>query len=131
MSQDKIFRMKMTYDEYQYHLKHGHLIPSGLLIYTMFACYYGLTCFGGFAQGEYLSRIQEAFKKIAGESENLSTQSSILNEDMVFLFQDDGEVSTAVDIYSMADKKFNSIASENIKIKDSIYKMGYEISRCF
>lgn len=121
----------MILEEYQYHLKQGHLIPSGLLIYTMFACYYGLTCFGGFAQGEYLPRIQEAFIKIAGESENLSAQSSILNEDMVFLFQKNGEISTALDLSIGDDKKSYNIATENVQIKDSIYKMQYEIRRCF
>lgn len=50
VSQDGVFRIKMEQKEYIYHLKNHHLIPSGLLVYTMLACYYGITCFGGFAQ---------------------------------------------------------------------------------
>lgn len=45
MSQDKSFHMKMTPEAYLYHLTQGHLIPSGLIVYSMFACYYGVTCF--------------------------------------------------------------------------------------
>jgi hypothetical protein len=46
VSTDKCFRMKMTQEAYKYHFEQNHLIPSGLLVYTMFACYYGVTCFG-------------------------------------------------------------------------------------
>ena len=97
----------------------------------MFACYYGVTCFGGFAQGEYLFRIQEAFTKTMSESENVSTQPSILNEDLVFLFEKNGEISTALDVYILDKKKSYISASRSLLIRDSIYKMQYEICRCF
>ncbi len=74
VSMDKSFRIKMISEEYIYHLQHRHLIPSGLLVYSILACYYGVTCFGGFAQGEYLPKIQQAFETINTSQENLSTQ---------------------------------------------------------
>lgn len=40
VSTDHSFRMQINSDEYIYHLTHGHLIPSGLLVYSIFSCYY-------------------------------------------------------------------------------------------
>jgi hypothetical protein len=131
VSQDKSFRIQMISEVYRYHLEQRHLVPSGLLVYTLLACYYGLTCFGGFAQGEYLPRIQKAFKKIAGESENLSTQSSLLNEDMVFLFQNNGEISTALDLSVHERDSSYSLLSQKVSLRESVYKMEHEINRCF
>ncbi len=45
VSQEGIFRIKMDSKEFTYHLTHHHLIPSGLLVYSLLACYYGITCF--------------------------------------------------------------------------------------
>jgi|GEM_PF-1141809 len=59
-----VFRIKMQHEEILYHLNQHHLIPSGLLIYTTLSCYYGVTCLGGFAQGNYLSKIQEAYSML-------------------------------------------------------------------
>jgi len=97
----------------------------------MFACYYGVTCFGGFAQGEYLFRIQEAFAKTIGESENISTQPSILNEDMVFIFQKNGEITTALDLFLQTKNSLNVSLTRNLSLTASLDKMRYEIGRCF
>lgn len=54
----------MRSETISHHLTQRDLIPSGLLVYTIFACYYGITCFGGFAQGDYLPHMQEAYKRL-------------------------------------------------------------------
>lgn len=80
--------MVMDHAEIHHHLERRHLIPSGLLVYVSLACYAGLTCFGGFSQGDYLPQIQQAYASLLSmaciSDECLSTQPSILNEDLVF-----------------------------------------------
>lgn len=129
MSIDNRFRMQMTQETYGYHLERGYLVPSGLLVYSLFVCYYGLTCFGGFAQGEYLTKIQKAFASTMNTV--LSVNTSILNEDMVFLSQKNGEIMTALDMQVGSEQLVFLEASQTVSLETSFYKMKYEISRCF
>lgn len=58
------------------------LIPSGLLMYTALAGYYGLKCFGGYAQGSYLPAVLSAYSALSGEP--LSSSDSTMCENIVF-----------------------------------------------
>ena len=131
------FRMKLSPDDISYHLMKHHLIPSWLLVYTTLACYYGITCFGGFAQGNYLPKIQAAYRKLLlsmniGNEEVLSSQPSLLNEDMVFVETTYGEITTALDL-TLEWTPTQAVLLEkaqNTTLRSSIEKMIPEIARC-
>ena len=134
-TEDGSLSIRMNKDDILASLHAGALIPSGLLVYTLFSCYYGIACFGGFAQGEYLPQIQKAYWDllwVLSESQKqLSTQWSILNEDMVFLYEKTWEISTALDRV-VKNIPFADIleASKSVSVSSSIQKMYYEIARC-
>lgn len=136
ISTDKSFRVRLEYEELRYHLSRRHLIPSGLLVYTTFACYHGLTCFGGFAQGNYLPKIQTAYSTLTKtlwiSEENLSSQGSLLNEDMIFLYKKNHHIATALDcvIQWRFDIKNMSEKAKSTTIQESIKAMVPEIGRC-
>jgi len=136
VSTDKSFRVRLEHEELDYHLSHRHLIPSGFLVYTTLACYYGLTCFGGFAQGNYLPKIQKAYWELLEtlwiSEENLSTQSALLNEDMIFLYEKKHQISTALDLLIQwaPNVKNMSENAKNTTIQESLMAMVPEIGRC-
>ncbi len=119
------------------HLGSGKLIPSGLLVYTILNCYYGLTCFGWFSQGTYLKLIQEAYMKMEideGMNDVLKNNvSNILCEDMVFSFLENWDITTALDMTykkEHTDKEKLLLSAQNTSIKASIDSMLPEIARC-
>ncbi len=135
-SNDESFRVKIDSRYLLPELSSWKLIPSGLLVYTVLSCYYGLTCFGWFAQGNYLPKIQKAYQSLLQgknkEEENLSTQTSLLNEDMVFLHEENGEISTALDL-ALGWTPWVSQMLQNAQkttIRQSLASMLPEIARC-
>jgi len=113
VSIDKSFRMKMTPEAYKYHFEQNRLIPSGLLVYTLFVCYYGVTCFGGIFQGAYLPALKKAFENIfSSTSESINIKTNIINADLYFLFREDGVPITGLDFVA---KSIQSSSLEKIR----------------
>lgn len=136
VTSNKDVQMKLETSSLISHLSSWHLIPSWLLVYTLFSCYYGITCFGGFSQGDYLWKIQTAYNRVQNSlsttRENTLSQWAILNEDMIFLFADNGTPLTAVDIPIWLSNNCEEIEerSRKITLKISLKSMTEEILRC-
>ncbi len=136
VSVDGSFRVQLNSSSLLLTLRSWVLIPSGLLVYTTLSCYYGLTCFWGFSQGDYLPQIQQAYRNIlkhidwalvyAGE------EAAILNEDMVFLHENSGQISSALDlsIHGAQNREEMLSLTQKVTIKKSIEHMREEILRC-
>ena len=112
-------------------LKTKKLIPSGLLMYTTLAGYYGLKCFGGFAQWDYLPQVLKAYSSFVEES--YLPHESILCEDMVFSFTKNWAISTALNMLS--DKELSHrekllTEARNTTLSASICAMIPELARC-
>lgn len=133
-SEDATISVSLNAEALHKALKNGELIPSGLLMYTTLACYYGLTCFGGFAQGTYLPRIFAAYEKLAHKMwESVQIQTSILCEDMVLMRNEKGGIITALDMLLAKEECGIEKLLRNAKsttLSDSIYMMLPEIARC-
>lgn len=133
---NRSLRIKMDTWTLAYYLSSGKLIPSGLLIYTMLDCYYGITCFGGFSQWTYLPQMQDAYIKLELDSENskcIKNAHYPLCEDMIFLFGDNGEIKTALDILINGGDLSNeqlSFYAKKQTLAGSIDVMMPEIARC-
>lgn len=136
VTSDKGFQIKLETSALIHHLASWHLIPSWLLVYTLFSCYYGITCFGGFSQGDYLWKIQTAYNRVQNSlsttREDTASQWAILNEDMVFLFTDNGAPLTAVDISIWLTNNHERIEEKSRKttLRFSLKSMTEEILRC-
>lgn len=115
-------------------LRTGKLIPSGLLMYSTLACYYGVTCFGGFSQGTYLPEIFDAYQKLAQKiGQSTHPQSDILCEDIVILQDNQGRIMTALDMLCDRESWDREKLVSNAKstsISDTISMMIPEIARC-
>jgi len=103
-------------------------------MYSTLACYYGVTCFGGFAQGTYLPQIFAAYSKIAEKSgESASIQPDILCEDIILALDKEGRIMTALDILTANDRVDIEKLLQNAKnttLQRSIELMLPEITRC-
>lgn len=136
VSADKSCRIALEHEELHYHISRRHLIPSGLLMYTTLTCYYGLTCFGGFAQGNYLPKIQKSYcellETLEVDEKNISEQGSILNEDMIFLYEKNHHIATALDLFIQwaPDIKTMYEKAHTTTLQESIVAMVPEIGRC-
>ncbi len=88
-----------------------------------------MTCFGGFAQGTYLPKIYEAYKKIS--STEVPTPESVLCEDMIFLTEKDKKL-TALDITFRAKWRREELIqkTQEITIQSSLESMFSEIEAC-
>jgi hypothetical protein len=120
VSIDNKFRMQMTQETYRYHLERGYLVPSGLLVYSLFVCYYGVTCFWGIFQESYLPVLKKAFENIfSSTSEWINIKTNIINADTYYLFRDDIPVS-ALDftINPLESLSLNQI--KNLTLTESI-----------
>ena len=107
------------------------LIPSGLLIYSILSGHYGLTCFGGFAQGWYLPRLLFAYNQWLWTTTKIS--SSILCEDMVFSYTKNKSIATALDMLHEGELTSKNVLLEKAKtttLLDSLEAMVPEIGRC-
>lgn len=112
-------------------LQKGYIIPSGLLMYTILAGYYGLRCFGGYAQGTYLPDVLTAYEKTVSQS--IDIPESILCEDMIFSHTEKWTITTALDMLynpSLADTKKLLSDAKNTSLEESIKSMLPEIARC-
>lgn len=136
VTSDGAFRCSMNQEEYVVHLANYRLIPSGLLVYTTLACYYWVTCFGGFAQGAYLPKIRLAYESLikayGNHEENLCQYSSILNEDMVFLLWNTDTILTALDMMFQGVQTPQEMLefAKKMSIYSSLSYMSSEIQRC-
>ena len=103
-------------------------------MYSTLACYYGVTCFGGFAQGTYLPQIFAAYSKIVEKSgESASIQPDILCEDIILALDKEGRIMTALDILTANDQVDIEKLLQNAKnttLQRSIELMLPEITRC-
>ncbi len=130
------FQVQLDSPSILYALNSESLIPSGLLVYTTLSCYYGLKCFWGFSQGNYLPKIQQAYKNILQDipwaETYLGEEPPILNEDMVFLYEKSWEISTALDLYINDDLNTEKVLywCQKTTLKESLEKMTWEIERC-
>lgn len=121
VSIDKSFRMKMTQEAYKYHFKQNNLIPSGLLVYTLFACYYGVTCFGGIFQETYLPALKKAFENIfSSTSEWMNITTNIINADLYFLFREDGAPMTGLDFVAKSIQSSSLDKIRHISLEEAI-----------
>lgn len=112
-------------------LDQKNIIPSWLLMYSVLAWYYGLRCFGGFAQWTYLPKVLSAYEKVTGE--NVFDKESILCEDMIFSFTDVWSISTALDLlYSPELTEHEKLLADakNTTLEESIVSMVPHIARC-
>lgn len=92
------FTMKIDWANIIHHLAEKSIIPSWLLIYALFACYYKLTCFGGIFQAEYLTQIQRQYSKLdIWKSDLLATRTDIVNADLYYLYSTPTIPITAMD----------------------------------
>lgn len=129
VSADPSFRVQMNTEEYLYHLQNNHLIPSGLLVYSILSAYYGVTCFGWFSQGSYLPRIQRAFAEVLqkiGVTDISLTTADILCEDLNFLMSGD---MWATLLWVLAqDIQAHDISQKTLR--DCLEEMQGEIAKC-
>ena len=136
VSVDGSFRVKLNSSSLLLTLRSWVLIPSGLLVYTTLSCYYGLRCFWGFSQGDYLPQIQQAYRNILKHIDwallYAGGEVAILNEDMVFLHENSGQISSALDlsIHGTQNREEMLSLTQKVIIKKSIEHMREEILRC-
>jgi hypothetical protein len=98
ITDDGAFNIKIDANIIAEYLQSKTLIPSWLLVYTLLACYYKLTCFGGIFQAEYLTQIQRQYNKLNIEQEDsVNTQSDIINADLYYLYSTPTTPLTAMD----------------------------------
>lgn len=122
-------RIKMNAKDLTYFLAHKRLVPSWLLVYSILNCYYGVMCFGGFSQGDYLPSMQRVFQKLDVLCEAFTTW-IVLNEDLVFILEKDGKVSTALDVYWKWTNDIPFRTIHTTTLLDSLNQMQDEIVRC-
>ena len=136
VSVDGSFRVKLNSSSLLLTLRSWLHIPSGLLVYTTLSCYYGLRCFWGFSQGDYLPQIQQAYRNILKHIDwallYAGGEVAILNEDMVFLHENSGQISSALDlsIHGTQNREEMLSLTQKVIIKKSIEHMREEILRC-
>ena len=93
--------MKMDWIDIIRYLEERTIIPSWLLVYALFACYYKLTCFGGIFQAEYLTQIQRQYGKLdIWKNDLFSTQTDIINADLYYLYSTSTTPITAMDYHN-------------------------------
>lgn len=136
VSTDGDFRVRLEASSLLSCLVAWNIIPSGLLVYTILSCYYGLKCFWGFSQGDYLPKIQRAYKNIMQNIDwaqmYTNEQAAILNEDIVFLHENVGQISTALDIYRHwnGNRIEMLYLTQKVTMRKSLEQMTSEILRC-
>lgn len=136
VTSDGNFRVKLDTTTLLSALSSWNLIPSGLLVYTTLSCYYGLKCFWGFSQGDYLPQIQQAYKSILKHIDwallYVGEEPAILNEDMVFLYENSGQVSSALDLHIRWTKNRQEMLfwTQKVTIQDALGNMMHEILHC-
>jgi hypothetical protein len=64
---EQIWDLNLAPEQLKKMLLSGELVPSMLLTFIVLSFYYGLTCFGGFSQINYLTDMKQAYQNFCAE----------------------------------------------------------------
>jgi len=92
----------------------------------MLTCYYGVTCFGGIFQHEYLPAIQKFFAALfSGETLVELTKIDIINADLYFLYNSIDQVLTSLDVVEYSD--FLIRKAKNITLQKALENCFHDL----
>ncbi len=136
VSRDGSVVIEITPSSLKKHIELNELLPSTMLSMITLSCYYGLTCFGGFSQVNYLTWITEAYRKLGAVGPHYTAPTKLLCGDFIAasLSLESGEqvAATGFDfiLYNDRDSMDQFIAcAKKLPIKDAVGLMMPEFYR--
>lgn len=136
VSLDGSVTIELTPSSLKKHIELHELLPSTMLSMITLSCYYGLTCFGGFSQVNYLTWMTEAYRKLFAAGPHYTAPTKLLCGDFIAasLALKSGELVAATGfdfiLYNDGDSMDRFIAcAKKLPIKDAVGLMMPEFYR--
>ncbi len=97
-SDDSSFCIKFTPSAILTALKEKKIMPTMFLVFLVLNLYYGLNCFGGINQTQYLTELQTEYDKLEIDNVKSSSDIFLYNYGLSFIYNSNGGDTYALDL---------------------------------